>query len=65
MIGYALVNRPRPHLIPTWDFSLVLQALQRDPFVSLQLVKLSALSKTTLLIALACVKRVWVGVNLH
>ncbi|KAL0172812.1 hypothetical protein M9458_033123, partial [Cirrhinus mrigala] len=57
--GARRLNPPRPHLIPSWDLALVLQALQQDPFEPLQSVELNALSlKTALLTALISVKRV-------
>ncbi|KAL0162808.1 hypothetical protein M9458_042204, partial [Cirrhinus mrigala] len=53
------LNPPRPHLIPSWDLAVVLQALQQDPSEPLQSVELNALSlKTALLTALTSVKRV-------
>ncbi|KAL0186045.1 hypothetical protein M9458_017715, partial [Cirrhinus mrigala] len=57
--GAWRLNHPRLRLIPSWDLSVVLQALQEDPFEPLQSVDLSALSmKMALLTALASVKRV-------
>ncbi|KAL0170995.1 hypothetical protein M9458_035591, partial [Cirrhinus mrigala] len=57
--GAWRLNPPRPHLIPSWDLALVLQALQQDPFDPLQSVEFNALSlKTALLTALTSVKRV-------
>ncbi|KAL0191950.1 hypothetical protein M9458_010246, partial [Cirrhinus mrigala] len=57
--GARRLNPPRLCLIPSWDLSVVLQALQQDPFEPLQSVDLSALSmKTAVLTALTSVKRV-------
>ncbi len=39
--GVWRLNPQRPCLIPSWDLSVVLQALQRDPFEPLQSVELS------------------------
>lgn len=39
--GARRLNTLRPHLIPSWDLSLILQALQKDPFEPLQSVELS------------------------
>ncbi|KAL0162816.1 hypothetical protein M9458_042212, partial [Cirrhinus mrigala] len=56
--GAWRLNPPQPHLIPSWDLAVVLQALQQDPFEPLQSVELNALSlKTALLTALTSVKR--------
>ncbi|KAL0199608.1 hypothetical protein M9458_002795, partial [Cirrhinus mrigala] len=57
--GARKINPPRPCLIPSWDLSVVLLGLQREPFKPLQSVELGALSmKTALLIALTSLKRV-------
>ncbi len=57
--GSRRINSPRPHLVPSWDLTLVLTALKRDPFEPLRSVELTFLSlKTVLLTALASVKRV-------
>ncbi|KAI2644158.1 3-hydroxy-3-methylglutaryl coenzyme A reductase 1 [Labeo rohita] len=57
--GSRRLNPPRLRLIPSWDLSVVLQALQQDPFEPLQSVNLSALSmKTALLTMLTSVKSV-------
>ncbi|KAI2658585.1 hypothetical protein H4Q32_016682 [Labeo rohita] len=57
--GARRINPPRPRLIPSWDLSVVLLVLQREPFEPLQSVKLGALSmKTALQIALTFLKRV-------
>ncbi|KAL0204612.1 hypothetical protein M9458_002630, partial [Cirrhinus mrigala] len=57
--GAWRLNTPQPHLIPSWDLAVVLQALQQDPLEPLQSVELNALSlKTALLTALSSVKRV-------
>ncbi|KAI2645254.1 Gag-Pro-Pol polyprotein [Labeo rohita] len=56
--GTRRINPPRPRLIPSWDLSVVLLGLQREPFEPLQSVELGALSmKTALLIALTFLKR--------
>lgn len=53
------LNPPKPCLIPSWDLSLVLQALQEDLFEHLQSNEFSALSmKMALLILLTSIKRV-------
>ncbi|CAM4271794.1 unnamed protein product [Leuciscus chuanchicus] len=55
-------RRLNPHcapLVPSWDLSVVLTALQSAPFEPLQSVELKFLSmKTALLVALASIKRV-------
>ncbi|KAL0161441.1 hypothetical protein M9458_045166, partial [Cirrhinus mrigala] len=57
--GARRLNLPRPHLIPSWDFSVVLLGLRRAPFEPLASVELKYLSlKTVLLIALTSIKRV-------
>ncbi|KAI2655537.1 ORF V: Enzymatic polyprotein [Labeo rohita] len=57
--GARRLNPPRPHLIPSWDLSVVLLGLRRAPFEPLASVKLKYLSlKTSLLIALTSIKRV-------
>ncbi len=57
--GAWRLNPPRSRLIPSWDLTVVFQALQRDPFEHLQSVEFSALSmKTALLTVLTSVKRV-------
>ncbi|XDV15586.1 hypothetical protein PO909_015637 [Leuciscus waleckii] len=57
--GARRLNPPRPPLIPSWDLSVVLTALQSAPFEPLQSVELKFLSmKTALLVALASIKRV-------
>ncbi|KAI2657311.1 adenylate kinase [Labeo rohita] len=49
----------RPHLIPSWDLSVVLLGFRRVPFEPLASVELKYLSlKTVLLIALTSIKRV-------
>ncbi len=61
--GARRLNHPRPPSIPSWDLSLVLRALQQDPFKPLQRVELKFLSmKTLLLLAYVSIKRVG---NLH
>lgn len=53
------LNPPTANLIPSWDLSVVLQALQGDPFEPLQSVELSALSiKMAFLTVLTSVKKV-------
>ena len=57
--GARRLNPPRPPSIPSWDLSLVLQALQDAPFEPLKSADLKLLSlKILLLIALASIKRV-------
>ncbi|KAI2651906.1 ORF V: Enzymatic polyprotein [Labeo rohita] len=57
--GARRVNPPRPHPIPSWDLSIVLQGLREAPFEPLASVELKYLSlKTALLTALASIKRV-------
>ncbi|KAI2650115.1 ORF V: Enzymatic polyprotein [Labeo rohita] len=57
--GARRLNPPRPHLIPSWDLSVVLLGLRRVPFEPLVSVELKYLSlKTSLLIALTSIKRV-------
>ncbi|KAG1925191.1 zinc finger BED domain-containing protein [Pimephales promelas] len=57
--GARRLNPPRPPLVPSWDLSVVLSALQRPPFEPLQSVELKFLSmKTALLVALASIKKV-------
>ncbi|XDV16040.1 hypothetical protein PO909_015922 [Leuciscus waleckii] len=57
--GARGLNPPRPPLVPSWDLSVVLTALQSAPFEPLQSVELKFLSmKTALLVALASIKRV-------
>lgn len=57
--GAQRLNPPRFLLIPSWDLTLVLQALQRYLFEPLQSVELSPLSiKMALLIVLTFIKRV-------
>ncbi|XDV35093.1 hypothetical protein PO909_005124 [Leuciscus waleckii] len=57
--GARRLNPPRPPLVPSWDLSVVLTALQSAPFEPLQSVELKFLSmKTALLAALASIKRV-------
>ncbi|XDV22692.1 hypothetical protein PO909_027538 [Leuciscus waleckii] len=57
--GARRLNSPRPPLVPSWDLSVVLTALQSAPFEPLQSVELKFLSmKTALLVALASIKRV-------
>ncbi len=56
--GSRRLNPPRPFTIPTWDLPTVPGALKGPPFEPLQSVDLwSLLLKTTLLLALASVKR--------
>ncbi len=58
-MGARRLNLPRPSSLPSWDFALVLRALQTAPFEPLQSVELKFLSmKTLLLTALASIKRV-------
>ncbi len=53
------LNPLRPRLIPSWNLSVVLQALQRNKFEPLQSVDLSALSiKMAFLTALTSIRRV-------
>ncbi|KAI2665381.1 Taste receptor type 2 member 50 [Labeo rohita] len=55
--GARRLNPPRPHLIPSWDLSVVLLDLRRVPFEPLTSVKLKYLSlKTALLIALTSIR---------
>ncbi|KAI2657450.1 hypothetical protein H4Q32_008775 [Labeo rohita] len=57
--GARRLNPPRPHLIPSWDLSVVLLGLRKapfEPFVSVELKYLSL--KTLLLIALTSIKKV-------
>ncbi len=57
--GARRLNPPRSPLVPSWDLSVVLAGLQRDPFEPLESVELKYLSiKTVLLIALTFIKRV-------
>ncbi|XDV27979.1 hypothetical protein PO909_031413 [Leuciscus waleckii] len=57
--GARRLNPPRPPLVPAWDLSLVLDAINGEPFEPLQSVDLRYLSlKTAFLMALASVKRV-------
>ncbi len=57
--GNRRLNPPRPPSLPSWDFPLVLRALQTAPFEPLQSVELKFLSmKALLLTALASIKRV-------
>jgi len=56
--GARRLNPPRPPLVPSWDLSVVLNALQSAPFEPLQSVELEYLSiKMVLLVALASMKR--------
>ncbi len=58
--GARRMNPLRPHTVPPWDLPTVLRALKGPPFEPLQSTSLRVLSlKTTLLLALASVKRVW------
>ncbi|KAI2649401.1 DNA-directed RNA polymerase II subunit RPB2 [Labeo rohita] len=53
------LNPPRPHLIPSWDLSVLLLGLRWAPFEPLASVELKYLSlKTSLLIVLTSIKRV-------
>ncbi len=53
------MNPPHPRTVPPWDFPTTLRALKGPPFEPLQSSSLRTLSlKTTLLLALASVKRV-------
>jgi len=53
------LNPPCPHLVLSWDLSLVLATLHRAPFEPVQSVELKILSlKTALLTAMASDKRV-------
>ncbi|KAL0196867.1 hypothetical protein M9458_005407, partial [Cirrhinus mrigala] len=57
--GARRLNPSCPHLIPSWDLSVVLLGLWRVHFEPLASVELKYLSlKTTLLIALTSIKRV-------
>ncbi|KAL0147994.1 hypothetical protein M9458_056721, partial [Cirrhinus mrigala] len=57
--GARRLNPHRLHLIPSWDLSVVLMGLRRDPFEPLESVELKFLSlKTSLLITLTSIKRV-------
>ncbi len=57
--GARRLRPSRPPTVPSWDLALVLEALALPPFEPLQTVGLRELSlKTTLLLALASVKRV-------
>ncbi len=57
--GARRLRPSRPPTVPSWDLALVLEALALPPFEPLQTVGLWELSlKTTLLLALASVKRV-------
>ncbi len=57
--GTRRMNPPRPRTVPPWDLLTVLRALKGPPFEPLKSTSLRALSlKTTLLLALASVKRV-------
>ncbi|KAI2667056.1 Gag-Pol polyprotein [Labeo rohita] len=42
--GARRLNPPRPHLIPSWDLSMVLTGLRRDPFEPLESVEIKYLS---------------------
>ncbi len=56
--GARRLNPPRPSSLPSWDFVLVLRALQTAPIEPLQSVELKFLSmKTLLLTAMASIKR--------
>ncbi|KAI2648413.1 ORF V: Enzymatic polyprotein [Labeo rohita] len=56
--GARRLNPPRPHLILSWDLSVVLSGLRRDSFEPLESVEFKYLSlKTTLLIVLTSIKR--------
>ncbi|KAL0163777.1 hypothetical protein M9458_039530, partial [Cirrhinus mrigala] len=57
--GVRKLNPPMSHLIPSWDLSVVLLGLWKDPFEPLDSVELKYLSlKTSLLITLTSIKRV-------
>ncbi len=57
--GARRMNPPRSPLVPSWDLSIVLARLQRDPFEPLDSVELKFLSvKTLLLTALTSIKQV-------
>ncbi len=57
--GAMRMNPSRPPLVPSWDLSIILAGLQRDPFESLDSVELKILSaKTALLTAHTFIKRV-------
>ncbi len=57
--GGMRMNPPRPRTVPPWDLPTVLRALKGPLFEPLQSSSLRALLlKTTLLLALASVKRV-------
>ncbi len=57
--AYSIFNPPRPRTVPPWDLPTVLKALKGPPFEPLQSSSLRVLLlKTTLLLALASVKRV-------
>ncbi len=57
--AYSIFNPLRPRTVPPWDLPTVLKALKGPPFEPLQSSSLRVLLlKTTLLLALASVKRV-------
>ncbi len=57
--GARRLNPLRSPLMPSWDLSIILAGLQRDPFEPLDSVELKFLSaKTALLTALTSIKRV-------
>ncbi len=57
--GAMRMNPSRPPLVPSWDLSIILAGLQRDPFEPLDSVELKILSaKTALLTAHTSIKRV-------
>lgn len=56
--GARWLNPPRPNFIPSWDLSVVLLGLQRDPFEPLESVNLRAFSMKTLLTSLTSINRV-------
>lgn len=55
--GVRKLNPPCPHLIPSWDLSLVLKEFKRESFEPLLSVEILSL-KTALLTVLASVMRV-------
>ncbi|KAL0147675.1 hypothetical protein M9458_057010 [Cirrhinus mrigala] len=57
--GARRLNPPRSHLIPSWDLSVVLMGLCRDPFELLESVELKFLSLKTSLLSRSCPSRGW------
>ncbi len=59
VVHFLRLNLPRSPTVPAWDLPTVLRALKGSPFEPLQSADLKILSlKTTLLLALASVKRI-------